>query len=250
MDSQLSADIVGLDEVAAWIDGVALRVSEIIDDAADAGAALSGLCDVACEVVPTATGVFVTSTNGAAPPSVVSASDPGARRVAERMIDDGQGPVVAALVGGRDGEGGGAASSDLFADQRWPVNDPNATADARSLLAIRLHGDFDGAAIAVNWFSYAAGAFGAAAVRAAVLLARTAAGSLTAAYTRNRVVHLSRALESSRSIGAAVGILMAFGRLTQDQAFDRLRLASQRSHRKLAEIAEDVLRTGSLPGLD
>ena len=36
-------------------------------------------------------------------------------------------------------------------------------------------------------------------------------------------------------------------RLTYEQGFDELRLASQYTHRKLRDIAEDVLVTGALP---
>ena len=42
------------------------------------------------------------------------------------------------------------------------------------------------------------------------------------------------------------GILMASYKTTEQQAFDLLRIASQTTHRKLADIAEDVLLTGTL----
>jgi hypothetical protein len=58
--------------------------------------------------------------------------------------------------------------------------------------------------------------------------------------------NLNRALDSNREIGAAMGILMARHQLTSDQAFDLLRRASQRSHRKIVTIAADVIETGEL----
>jgi AmiR/NasT family two-component response regulator len=35
-------------------------------------------------------------------------------------------------------------------------------------------------------------------------------------------------------------------KITQDQGFDLLRLASQHSHRKLADIAAEVIATGTI----
>lgn len=43
-----------------------------------------------------------------------------------------------------------------------------------------------------------------------------------------------------------MGILMHQHRLTRDQAFDLLRVASQDSNRTLADIASDVAETGEL----
>jgi AmiR/NasT family two-component response regulator len=65
--------------------------------------------------------------------------------------------------------------------------------------------------------------------------------------TRAQVRNLERALVTSRSIAMAVGIVMARQGLTPDAAFDVLRVASQRSHRKLHAIAEDVVFTGEVP---
>ncbi len=56
--------------------------------------------------------------------------------------------------------------------------------------------------------------------------------------------HLKRALEHSRSIGAAIGIIMAFRKVTQDEAFDWLRRASQDQNRKLYDVARNVIATG------
>lgn len=64
---------------------------------------------------------------------------------------------------------------------------------------------------------------------------------------RERLANLEFALVSARRIGAATGILMASEKVTVDQAFERLRVASQRTHRKLRDVADDVLFTGTLP---
>ena len=74
--------------------------------------------------------------------------------------------------------------------------------------------------------------------------------ALQTARYRKRAANLEIALESNRRIGSAIGILMARELLTAEQAFARLREASQRLHRKLRDIADEVVRTGQLPRLD
>jgi hypothetical protein len=61
-----------------------------------------------------------------------------------------------------------------------------------------------------------------------------------------KIANLEIALVSARRIGAAMGILMGRHGLTDDQAFDRLRANSQNTHRKLRDVADGVLLTGTL----
>ena len=60
------------------------------------------------------------------------------------------------------------------------------------------------------------------------------------------VRNLTIALQNSRQIGMAMGVLMSALRITQDEAFEALRIASQRSNRKLRDVAQDVVDTGEL----
>ena len=62
----------------------------------------------------------------------------------------------------------------------------------------------------------------------------------------DRARNLKRALESNREIGVAIGVLMHEHRLSRVQAFDVLRAASQDSNRKLADMAIEVVDTGTL----
>ena len=61
--------------------------------------------------------------------------------------------------------------------------------------------------------------------------------------------NLQRALEHSRDIGAAVGVLMAFHKVPQDEAFELLRRTSQDLNRKLDALAGEVLATGEAPAI-
>jgi DNA-binding response OmpR family regulator len=63
----------------------------------------------------------------------------------------------------------------------------------------------------------------------------------------DKAANLERALASNRHIGAAMGVLMASLKLTDEQAFDLLRKTSQNRHRKLRDIAEEVILTGEIP---
>jgi hypothetical protein len=63
---------------------------------------------------------------------------------------------------------------------------------------------------------------------------------------RREATEIAAAVESNRDIGAAVGILMCRHHLTQEQAFQTLRQASQHHHIKLRVLARDVIDTGTL----
>ena len=77
------------------------------------------------------------------------------------------------------------------------------------------------------------------------MFAAYASMALLAAARHDTANHLTRALETNREIGVAMGILMANGKLTSQQAFDQLRTASQNLNRKLHDIAADVALTGT-----
>jgi hypothetical protein len=79
------------------------------------------------------------------------------------------------------------------------------------------------------------------------LTARVTAQELERRSADVTTANLQLALASNRRIGTAIGILMAHRRITDSAAFELLREASQRDHRKLRDIAEDVILTGALP---
>ena len=66
---------------------------------------------------------------------------------------------------------------------------------------------------------------------------------------RTTVGQLRRALQSNRATGTAVGIVMARYDLDSERAFQVLVRASQQNNRKLTDIAEELMRTGVLPGV-
>jgi len=59
-----------------------------------------------------------------------------------------------------------------------------------------------------------------------------------------QVAGLEVALLTRDIIGQAKGILMERYRITADEAFDRLRTASQHKNRKVRDLAEELASTG------
>lgn len=125
-------------------------------------------------------------------------------------IRDADGQVVAALIHVED-------VTDLY---------PRPAPEADDADTLPLHGD-------------------AETVRALMLALARLDASYRELSAQNE--HLRLALDSNRDIGAAIGILMYSRKVTREAAFELLRSTSQRQHRKLRDVAEEVLRTGQLP---
>ena len=160
------------------------------------------------------------------------------------QYDLGFGPCVDAVR-----EDSVYVSGDVATDARWlrwgvRVHDELGV---RSVLSQRLRLRSDAGVIAgLNMYSDAVDAFDGRARATGLVLATHAGLLMNAVLADDRVRNLERALASNRQIGVAMGVLMHQHRLTQDQAFDVLRAASQDSNRKLADIAVDVVETGTL----
>jgi ANTAR domain len=66
------------------------------------------------------------------------------------------------------------------------------------------------------------------------------------AAAQAKVANLETALESARTIGMAIGILMERLKIAPPDAFDVLVRASQHEHRRLRDIASDLVFSGEL----
>ena len=138
--------------------------------------------------------------------------------------------------------------SDLRTENRWPLFARAIVEQSpvRSMLSFRLFLTEQNRA-ALNLYATTPGAFTAQSTATGSIFAAYASIAMLAAARQDKAHHLTRALETNREIGVAMGILMANGRLTSPQAFDQLRTASQNFNRKLHDIAADVAVTGMLP---
>ncbi|GAA2896131.1 GAF and ANTAR domain-containing protein [Pseudonocardia halophobica] len=176
---------------------------------------------------------------------VVSVASTGAtaRRVDQIQHEVGEGPCLGVIH-----DRFVCAVADLDTDDRWPGFSRRAVAETgvRGLLCFRLFVE-DDVLGALTLSSATPGAFDDHAVAVGTVLAAHAALAVTDARNRRRAAELDEALRSSRDIGTALGILMARRLVTRDEAFDLLRTASRRLHRKLRDVALDVVETGTLP---
>lgn len=171
-------------------------------------------------------------------------TDELALKVDALQFEVGSGPCIDAAI-----EETVFRTDDLRTDKRWPVFGRRAADElgVQSMLSFRLFfEDDDQLAAALNLYSTKTSAFSAIAQLSGLAATAYGAAVVTSRRRQTRIVNLERALASNREIGAAIGVLMTRHKVTQDQAFDLLRMASQNTHRKLADIARDVVETGAL----
>ena len=171
-------------------------------------------------------------------------SDEAAARADALQYEIGSGPCVDAVL-----EDSLYVTGDVRSDPRWDTWGRRAASElgVQSVLSQRLQMlEGSGTIAGLNIYSDEPDAFDESAVGMGLVLATHAALVLSQAMARDRADNLLRALRSNREIGVAIGILMHQQRLTREQAFDVLRVASQHSNRRLADVAADVADTGTL----
>jgi GAF domain-containing protein len=130
-------------------------------------------------------------------------------------------------------------------DERWPEFAQRAAAHGiRSTLSVPLaaRGQSIGA---LNFYAETLGAFTEAHEHGAQHFADQASIALANAQVywdaRQLSENLSQAIASRETISQAVGILIAVGGRSPDEAFQMLVRASQRENRKVREIAQDIV---------
>lgn len=136
--------------------------------------------------------------------------------------------------------------SDLTeSQQRWPNYAPYARKlGFRSMMGFLLFTDEDHFG-ALDLYGTQPHAFTEHSEQAGWILASHAAVALSSARTE---ADLHRAIDTRQEIGEALGIVMERYKLSEDQAFDKLRKSSQDRNIKLRDLAHQVTRTGDIPG--
>lgn len=131
---------------------------------------------------------------------------------------------------------------DLTADGPWPelrawilANTP-----VRGAMAYRLLVD-ETKVGALNLFADTAGALTTASADTAAIVAAFTSVAAAAANHRQQAEDLRAGLRSNREIGKAIGLLMAFHHITDDEALEVLRRHSQETNVKLATVARGLL---------
>lgn len=201
-------------------------------------ATLGEIVDVATKWVPGTAGASITSYRSGHF-TTDAATDERVRRADALQYELGSGPCVDAVL-----DDSIYHPDDLLTDDRWPEYGSRVAREQgyRSLLAYRLHTGVEEVLSGLNLYADEPGAYDDAAVARGLLVATRAASSIS----RRKMEHLEKALANSREIGAAVGVLMATHKVTRDQAFDLLSVASQRRNRRLRDVAAEVVESGWL----
>ena len=207
----------------------------------DASRVADGIARIGCEAVGCdAAALSLVASGRRIQPA--AATSPQARRAEQLQGELGEGPGRAAAENCAT-----VGCDELSSETRWPLWAREADElGFRSSLAVPLH-ERERVFAVLHLYSDRAGAFDAAQVSLAELLARRSSVAL-AAVTRTE--HLQKAMDARTVIGQAEGILMARYGLDADTAFSVLRRYSQQGNRKLHTVAEQVVRDRDLPGLE
>jgi GAF domain-containing protein len=173
----------------------------------------------------------------------VASTDPRATRADELQYALGSGPCLDAIV-----EDTIFRPEDIARDPLWPEYGRRVSEEfgVASMLSFRLEIEADDVVGCLNMYSRQRSAFSEDDLPMGLLLATHAAWALANQIANNKAATLQNAVESNRDIGIAIGILMSTHKVTREAAFDLLRITSQGSHRKLPEVAADVMDTGIL----
>ncbi|WP_304045050.1 GAF and ANTAR domain-containing protein [Jatrophihabitans endophyticus] len=168
----------------------------------------------------------------------VAATSPVVNGLDERQNDIGEGPCLSSLR-----EQITVRSDDLAAEPRWPKFTAAAVDEGvHSMLSVQLFVEEENLG-ALNLYSNSPDAFSAADEYAAMAMAAHAAVAMKGKQLES---NLRTALGSRDIIGQAKGILMERYKIDADEAFRLLVMASQRTHHKLREIADELTATGEL----
>lgn len=201
------------------------------------------LVRLASAAVPNCDHVCLSTAPSGSEVRTLACSDDVAEALDAAQRDTAQGPLFDVRQRGEP-----VHVPDLDADPRWPDFASRARAiGARSVLGVRLETE-DGVPAALVFYADRPHGFEPVDFEIAAVFGSLVALAMQGARYREQAANLEIALQSNRQIGTAIGIIMARELLTAEQAFQRLRDASQRQHRKLRAIADDVVRTGELPG--
>jgi transcriptional regulator with GAF, ATPase, and Fis domain len=136
--------------------------------------------------------------------------------------------------------------TDMASETRWPEFARRASqAGAASMLSLQLYVEGDNLG-ALNLYSRTPNAFDDESEQVGLLFASHAAVAFAGV---RKEAQFARALDSRDLIGQAKGMLMERFKISPERAFLVLTRVSQRSNRKLLDIATELVRHGSVPGI-
>ena len=208
-------------------------------------ATLEAVASLAQRVLPGCESVSVTLVKGGRP-TTTNSTGAVATHMDKTQYESGRGPCLEAMQTQQ------VVRVDSLDDATsWPAFKEEAeTQGMGSVLSLPLTVGHD-AVGALNLYSLDPAAFRAS-EGVGLMFARQAAITLANAQALRQAEELAQqlavALEHRDVIGQAKGILMERSALSSEEAFDVLRRASQRSNRKLYDIATEIVARREKPG--
>ena len=207
---------------------------------------LQRIVELAAKIVGADLAVLIGVPHSKAPPALLAATDfAAAEELVALQRAAGAAPAWQAIL-----DRCTVHVDDMTADERWSSygQELEARLSFRTVLAFCLL--IDGESLAsLALYSRRPRDFNPDDVELTAAFAEHAAIAFNQAAQVEQIGNLRLALDHARIIGAALGIMMARLNITQDQAFDRLRVVSQHRNRKLYELAEEIVQTGAIPVL-
>jgi GAF domain-containing protein len=202
------------------------------------GDTLLRVSEMACSITP-ATYAGITLLVDGTPRTGVF-THPDAPQIDEAQYRSGEGPCMYAFRNQKT-----YRIDDTASEPRWPAFAAAALAHGiGSTLSLPLAAR-DTSIGALNLYAQSPGAFTHAHEKAVLVFAEQASIALANAQVywdaRELSENLSEAIKTREVISQAVGILMAGGGRTPDDAFGMLASASQRENRKARDIAADIV---------
>jgi GAF domain-containing protein len=213
-------------------------LSQFFVDEGTLGDTLLRVAELACVVAPADMAGITLLVEGRLQTGVFT--DPEAPEIDRAQYDTGQGPCLDAFRHQR------IYRIDSTVDEtRWPAFAKDAAAHGiLSTLSMPVVARGEGLG-ALNLYSRS-GSFDEGSARRVEVFANQAAIVLANAQvywdSRQFSENLTEAMRSRATIDHAIGLLMATGGRTPEEAFQLLIRASQRENRRLREIAEEVVR--------
>lgn len=228
-----------------------MTTSLSLDDAAEAFSTLAerlyradsyqgvydAICRAAVEAIPACDHACITTLVAGERPICEAATDDVARQIDALEWEVGQGPCVDAMLADRF-----EVDADITRHSAWPLLAASVVAKTpvRGMVGYRIQVGPRKVG-ALNVFSDTAGALTREDADLGAILAAFASVALGAAGGKENVRNLRVALSGNREIGKAIGLLMATHRITDAEAFEMLKQASNELNVRLASLAADLV---------
>jgi GAF domain-containing protein len=216
-----------------------VALSRLASDRLPLESLLTQVATYAVQAIPGADGAGLTLLEHDRADTIV-ATAPFVTEIDDIQYGMNQGPCISAAR-----EGQTVLSGSLGADPRWPrFGGRVARLGVHSALSLPLITP-DGVVGAMNVYAHGKSAFDDRAAKLGQIFAAPAAIAVQNAHvlaqTRRLANQLQSALEVRGVIDRAVGILMSRSGSTEHEALQRLRSLSQHEHRKLADVARQIV---------